>query len=229
MVGEAEGIYHVKIHCVSESPSYAPITAHPTHGPSLEPSTSPITSKPTTAIPTVLQTAAPTMMSTVSYVKETEQTKENKPSLDIILVGLVAVIVIVIGAILLIFYCFHIERRKVAQRNQNMAQKELQQGAKVRNNNIIDMDLSDCLDYYNQTTTGSGQVRRPMASLFVAKQGSDVVDEVEGVHNVEMKRTVEGPRGETDVNHAIPDKKNTEIDVTSGFGNTTKGDIIDDI
>eukprot|EP01084_Bolivina_argentea_P101381 181775_1 len=221
MVGEAEGIYHVKIHCVSESPSYAPITAHPTHGPSLEPSTSPITSKPTTAIPTVLQTAAPTMMSTVSYVKETEQTKENKPSLDIILVGLVAVIVIVIGAILLIFYCFHIERRKVAQRNQNMAQKELQHGAKVMSKNIIGKDEQmdneeDSIDRLydkqtDETTTGSGQARRPMTSLFVVKQGTDaggdVFDEVEGVQNIEMQRTVEGPRG---YNGDISDKKNTD-------------------
>eukprot|EP01083_Nonionella_stella_P161822 530486_1 len=169
-------------------------------------------------MPTVLQTAAPTMIITVSYAKETEQPKENKSSLDIILVGFVAVIVIVIGTIVLIFYCFHIGRRKVAQRNQNIAQKELQQGAKVMDNNIIDKDermdneddLSDSL-YDNKqtdkTTTGSGQARRPMTSLFVAKQGtdagSDVLDEVEGVHNIGMERTVEGPSG---YNGDIPDK-----------------------
>eukprot|EP01083_Nonionella_stella_P208805 757522_1 len=206
MVGEEEGIYHVKIQCESDSPtkspSYAPITAHPT------------------------SSMSSSYLTTFAADNSSSAVSSDMLPLYLIMIGSLIVVMSCIVCLCIILCRMYQVPNNIAvmadrSKPNVIIGNDLQQGVKVMNNNIIDMDLSDCLDYYNQTTTGSGQVRRPMASLFVAKQGSDVVDEVEGVHNVEMKRTVEGPRG---YNVDIPDKKNTENNVTSDFGTTTKGD-----
>eukprot|EP01083_Nonionella_stella_P088394 246362_1 len=75
MVGEATGVYHVKIQCVSDSPTKDPttppvnhpITAHPTRRPSpaptKQPTHGPTTSDPTTAKPT---TPSPTQPGTMT-------------------------------------------------------------------------------------------------------------------------------------------------------------------
>eukprot|EP01083_Nonionella_stella_P285261 971007_1 len=91
MVGEEEGIYHVKIQCESESPtndptttprpSYAPvnhpITAHPTRRPSLEPSLSPVTSEPTTAF-----TAMPTKRPSATVTDTTDDLNDEREDAD---------------------------------------------------------------------------------------------------------------------------------------------------
>eukprot|EP01083_Nonionella_stella_P285259 971003_1 len=90
MVGEATGVYHVKIQCVSDSPTKDPttppvnhpITAHPTRRPSLGPFVSPVTSEPTTAMPTVLPSKRPTPLVTTkrpiaTVADTTEDSNDN--------------------------------------------------------------------------------------------------------------------------------------------------------
>eukprot|EP01083_Nonionella_stella_P313062 1122017_1 len=66
--------------------------------------------------------------------KEIEATKENESShssVDIVPLVLAVAVAVLIGAVLLVRYCFHIERRKRMQESQNMVGKELQQGVKA--------------------------------------------------------------------------------------------------
>eukprot|EP01084_Bolivina_argentea_P101382 181776_1 len=152
MVGEAEGIYHAKIHCVSDSPtkrpSYAPlkhpITAHTTRRPSMDPSS----------------TAYPSYLTTFADNSNSDVPRDTLPMYLIMIGSLIAVVFCIVCTCL----CIILVRKYEAKSNVEF----MQQGAKVMDNN----------KQTSETTTGSGQARGPTASLFVAKQGTDAGGDV---------------------------------------------------